>query len=94
VSVTFRQEVPPGYVRIIPAQVVFTMHDRYGITFDLTFEMMKERRWICDAVELFRLCVDHKWNKEQTWKKIQHAFRDSYGTEEEIKGWLVGKEIA
>jgi len=65
-------------VKVISAETVFEMHDTYGMPFEITFELMARRRCVCNLRELLRICVEHGWNREKAFGRINDAWRDVY----------------
>ena len=68
-------------VRVIPAQIVFDMHDRHGLPFDAAFAVLRARKSVCSLRDLEAICVARGWNKERAESRIRDAWNDVYPTD-------------
>ena len=68
-------------VRVIPAQIVFDMHDRHGLPLDATFAVLYSRKMLCNLRELTAICVERGWNRRRAESRIRDAWNDVYPTD-------------
>jgi len=78
-------------VTIVPAAIVFDMHDTHGIPIEITFIAMEKKRAICNLRELVAIAVGHGWNRGRAEQRINTAWRDAYPhTKAAFKEWCNG----
>jgi len=72
----------------VPAQMVFDWHDRDGIPFERSFEIMAENKAICNLRKLLSIAVNRGWRKEEAKRRIDEAWRKAYPTNKEaFRAW-------
>ena len=78
-------------VGVFPAEKLFELHDTYGLPFEITLGMLKEKRFIIDANKFIDVCVNHGWNRDRTTERVMAGIADVYPSgRDEFVRWADG----